>query len=393
VKIAFVIPWYGNIPGGAENECKRTAEKLQERGIEVEVLTTCAKEFLSDWNTNYYRAGTYVVDDITVRRFPVRKRDTQRFDEINFKLMYNQPISAEKESLFMQNMINSDHLYQYIADHGRDFDFFIFIPYMFGTTYFGTKIYPEKSILIPCLHDESYARMAIYKPMFENVKGIIYLSNPEKDIANRLFDLKNAQEILGGGIDTNISFNAERFKEKFKIEDDFILYAGRREPGKNVSLLIDYFCRYKNNNPWPLKLILIGSGEVNIPPNHQSDIIDLGFVSRQDKYDAYAAATVLCQPSVNESFSIVIMESWLCETPVLVHADCAVTKEHCVKSNGGLFFKNYEEFEECVNYYISNPKIRSEMADNGKKYVEKNYSWDSIVKKYMQFIEDLRHGN
>jgi glycosyltransferase involved in cell wall biosynthesis len=393
VKLAFVIPWYGNIPGGAESECKRTAENFQERGINVEVLTTCAKEFLSDWNTNYYQAGTYVVEGITVRRFPVKKRDTSRFDEINYKLMNNQPISADDESLFIQNMINSDQLYRYIAEHGKDFDFFIFIPYMFGTTYFGTKIFPEKSILIPCLHDESYARMAIYKSMFETVKGIIYLSTPEKDIANRLFRLKNAQEVLGGGIDTVNSFNVERFKEKFKIHDDFILYAGRREPGKNVSSLIDFFCRYKNNCPSLLKLILIGSGEVDIPQNHQSDIIDLGFVSRQDKYDAYAAATVLCQPSVNESFSIVIMESWLCETPVLVHSDCAVTRDHCVKSNGGLFFKNYNEFEECIDYYISNPKIREAMAENGKKYVEKNYSWDSIVEKYMQFIEDLRHGN
>jgi glycosyltransferase involved in cell wall biosynthesis len=208
-----------------------------------------------------------------------------------------------------------------------------------------------------------------------------------------LFNLKNAQRILGGGIDTDNTFNAERFKEKFKIHDDFILYAGRREPGKNVSLLIDYFYRYKNNNSSPLKLILIGSGEIDILPNHSSDVIDLGFISHQDKYDAYAAATVLCQPSVNESFSIVIMESWLCETPVLVHADCAVTMDHCMKSNGGLFFRDYNEFEECINYYISNPKIRNAMAKNGKKYVEKNYSWDSIVEKYTQFIEDLQHGN
>lgn len=393
VKLAFVIPWYGNIPGGAERECKRTVENLQEIGVYVEVLTTCAKEFLSDWSTNYYRAGTYVVDGITVRRFSVRKRESPRFDEINYKLMNNYPVSAEEETLFIQDMINSDHLYQYIADHGRDFDFLIFIPYMFGTTYFGTKIYPEKSILIPCLHNESYAHLAIYKPMFETVKGIIFLSEPEKKLANALYSLNNQQICLGGGIDTEITFNAQRFKEKYRIYDDFILYAGRREPGKNVSILIDYFCRYKKHNPSPLKLILIGSGEVDLPPNHQSDIIDLGFVSHQDKYDACAAATVLCQPSVNESFSIVIMESWLCGTPVLVHADCAVTRNHCVESNGGLFFKDYDEFEGCINYYIHNPKMRKAMAKNGKKYVEKNYSWDSIVSQYTQFIRDLQHGN
>ena len=40
-----------------------------------------------------------------------------------------------------------------------------------------------------------------------------------------------------------------------------------------------------------------------------------------------------------ESFSIVIMESWLCGTPILVNAHCPVTVEHCQNSQGGLFFK------------------------------------------------------
>lgn len=394
MKIAFVIPWYGeNIPGGAETECRTTAENLQKAGIEVEILTTCAKEFLSDWNTDYFKEGVFQVNNIPVRRFSVRKRDTALFDSINYKLMLNQKISLKEEEIFIHEMINSDHLYTYIREHGSDYNFFLFMPYMFGTTYYGSQIHPEKSILIPCVHDESYVRMTIYKKMFEKVKGIIYLSDPEKKIATVLFDLKNKQSVLGGGIDTNFSYDATRFKEKYHIKDEFILYAGRRESGKNVSLLIDYFCRYKNNNPSPLKLILIGSGEVDIPQKHRSDIMDLGFISRQDKYDAYAAAAVLCQPSVNESFSIVIMEAWLCGTPVLVHADCAVTKDHCKKSNGGLFFRNYNEFEECINYYMSNPKVQDATAKNGKRYVEINYAWDEIVKKYARFFEDLQNGN
>jgi glycosyltransferase involved in cell wall biosynthesis len=390
MKIAFVIPWFGeNIPGGAENECKAIAENLQTIGIEVEILTTCVKEFLSDWNTDYYYEGVFQENQMLVRRFFVRKRDTALFDSINYKLMQDQKISFEEEEIFIQEMINSDNLYSYIHAHGADYDFFLFIPYMFGTTYYGSQIHPEKTILIPCLHDESYARMTIYKKMFENVKGIIFLSDPEKKIATTLFNLKNEQFVLGGGIDTNISYDGTRFKEKYQINDDFILYAGRRESGKNVSLLIDFFCRYKNKNPSQLKLILIGSGEVNIPSNYKSDIIDLGFVSRQDKYDAYAAATVLCQPSVNESFSIVIMESWLCETPVLVHADCAVTRDHCVKSNGGLFFRSYDEFEECINFYIDNQKIRTIMAENGKLYVKNNYSWDRIVHMYEHVLSRI----
>ena len=156
MKIAFVIPWYGeNIPGGAETECRTTAENLQKSGIEVEILTTCAKEFLSDWNIDHYKEGVYQVNHITVRRFSVRKRDSALFDSINYKLMHNQKISLKEEEIFIHEMVNSDNLEMYIQEHGQDYDFFLFIPYMFGTTYYGSQIRPEKSILIPCLHDES----------------------------------------------------------------------------------------------------------------------------------------------------------------------------------------------------------------------------------------------
>jgi hypothetical protein len=73
MKIAFVIPWYGDIPGGAESECKNTAENLSRNGIEVEILTTCVKEFNSDWNYNYYKEGVSELNGIVIRRFKVKQ--------------------------------------------------------------------------------------------------------------------------------------------------------------------------------------------------------------------------------------------------------------------------------------------------------------------------------
>ncbi|MDY0129148.1 MAG: glycosyltransferase family 4 protein [Methanosarcina vacuolata] len=389
MKLAFVTPWYGNIPGGAESECRRTVENLQKHGIEVEILTTCIKEFLSDWNTDFYEEGIYNLNGVNIRRFSVRKRDTVRFDKINYKLMHGLKISPEEEKTFMREMVNSPGLYSYIAEHGVDYDYFLFIPYMFGTTYYGSCIYPEKSVLIPCLHDESYAYLNIYKTMFENVKGVIFHAFPEKILANQLYNLNNRQTVLGEGIDMDFVYNPDRFREKYGIKTDFILYAGRKEAGKNVPLLIDFFARYKKHRNNELKLVLIGSGTIEIPSENRNDIIDLGFVLLQDKYDAYSAATFLCQPSLNESFSIVIMESWLCKSPVLVHGDCAVTKDHCIKCNGGLYFNDYYEFEGCLDFYIEHPAARKIMAENGMSYVIENFSWDKIVEKYIEFLGSL----
>ena len=296
MKLAFVTPWYGNIPGGAESECRRTVENLQKHGIEVEILTTCVKEFLSDWSTDFYEEGIYNLNGVSIHRFSVRKRDTAHFDQINYKLMRGLEISPEEEKTFMREMVNSPNLYSYIAEHGADYDYFLFIPYMFGTTYYGSCIHPEKSVIIPCLHDESYAYLNIYKTMFENVKGIIFHASPEKILANHLYNLNNRQTVLGEGIDMDFVYNPDRFREKYGMKTDFILYAGRKEAGKNVPLLIDFFARYKKHRKNELKLVLIGSGTIEIPSENRNDIIDLGFVPLQDKYDAYSAATFLCHP-------------------------------------------------------------------------------------------------
>lgn len=387
MKIAFVTPWYGDIPGGAEYACKRTAEYLQMNGFTVEVLTTCVKEFQSDWGSNFHKAGTYESNGIVVRRFKVRERNAQLFDRINYKLMNNQRISKDEERHFISEMINSDDLCEYLHKSKDDYDYFIFIPYMFGTTYFGSKVCPDKSVLIPCSHDESYIYLGIYKELFESVKGLIFLSEPEMNLTERIFNInEKRRSVIGVGIETNVEFAANDFRDKYDISNEFILYAGRREPGKNIPLLIDYFGKYSQERKTDLKLVLIGSGEVDIPKEYKGTIIDLGFIPKQDKYSAYAASSVLCQPSVNESFSIVIMESWLCGTPVLVHADCAVTKDHCTKSNGGLYFRDYDEFKGCLDFCTNNPLTSRKLGDNGKRYVLNNYSWDAIVSKFWKFL-------
>ena len=57
-KIGFVIPWYDDkIPGGAEMELREVSAHLHSAGAEVEILTTCVKEFGSDWSENYHKPG------------------------------------------------------------------------------------------------------------------------------------------------------------------------------------------------------------------------------------------------------------------------------------------------------------------------------------------------
>lgn len=384
-----MTPWYGeNIPGGAEMQLRGIVKHLVDENIEIEVLTTCVKDSLSDWNVNYHKEGIEVSDRVLIRRFPVRKRNVLEFEAINYKLIHRLRVTEEEEYSFFREMVNSPKLYDYMKLHQEEYDLFVFIPYLFGTTYYGMQICPEKSVLISCFHDEGYVYMKCLKEVIQLIKGIIFLSRPEQELANHIFDLSGVQQgVLGAGIDSDYVGQEVAFREKYKQNSPFIVYAGRKAEGKNVHLLIQYFSEYKKRNQSELKLLLIGGGRIDIPKSYKEDIIDLGFVSVHDKFDAYAASQLLCQPSRNESFSLVIMESWLCGKPVLVHEGCAVTKNFVIESQGGLYFNDYYDFEGCINYFLEHRNVTDKMGQNGKKFVEDNYLWNAIITKLLSFFE------
>jgi glycosyltransferase involved in cell wall biosynthesis len=388
-KVAFVAPWYGDIiPGGAESLCRGVAKALLSIGVSVEVLTTCVEKFLSDWNHDFHPEGKTVENGVIVRRFKVRQRDTARFDAVNYKLMHNQPVSAGEEQVFIDNMVNSTRLCEYIRQHREEY-VFLFIPYMFGTTYWGIRECADRAILIPCLHDEPYARMTIFRQMCQSVRGLFFNSATERDLAENLYDLDRDRLIVTGvPVTCDWSSDPIRFKQKYGLSK-FLLYAGRTDKGKQADLLIEHFCRYLEDTRRDECLVFIGGGDVEIPTAWQSRILQLGFVPAQDKFDAYGAATALCVPSTMESFSIVMMESWLAGRPVIVNQQCAVTTSFCLESNGGLFFSDYVEFREILLTLNDDPELCAALGSNGRQYVLSHFHPRAVAYRYLEAITSL----
>ena len=361
--------------------CRGVVHALRESGLSVEVLTTCVREFAADWNHDFHPEGTTVEGGVVVRRFRVRQRHAARFHEVNYKLMHEIPVTTKEEDTFVTEMINSPNLCKYIRKHRREY-VFLFIPYMFGTTYWGSRECPDGAILIPCLHDEAYARMRVFRTMCERARGLIFNSIEERRLAERLYSLHPERlRVAGVPVNCNWQSNPQRFRSKYAMSD-FFLYAGRTEKGKGAELLVEYFCRYLGETGRLERLVFIGGGELRIPEQYQSRIVNLGFLPEQDKYDAYGAAIALCVPSLMESFSIVTMESWLAGRPVIVNRKCAVTTEFCLQSNGGLCFADYEEFREILMSLADNSGLGESMGANGRQYVLDNFHPTAIAMRY-----------
>lgn len=387
MNIAFCAPFYGaQASGGAEAECLKTVRHLHQAGVSVEVFTTCLLDLQHDWNVNALRPGLSQEEGISVHRFPAESICKSRFASLNRRLIDGEALTENEEREFLAMNINSCELLRALDREKDRFDWICFIPYLFGCTVHGIRLCRKKSVLIPCLHDEGYARLSRIETMFQQAGRLVFHTAAEQNLAHALYHYDHTGDrLIGEGISTAFETNAARFTGKFGIQKPFILYAGRKHATKNTPGLVDYFHRYKKQRPGPLKLVLIGPGAITAPRD-STDIIDLGYLSEQDKRDAYSAATMFCQPSLNESFSIVLMEAWDCRTPALVHGGCAVTREHAVASGGGLYYSSCAEFEACVNYLLNHPDTAARMGAAGQRYVRERYAWPHIVNLYKREV-------
>ncbi|MFQ5611936.1 MAG: glycosyltransferase family 4 protein [Anaerolineae bacterium] len=382
LRLGIVIARYGpEVLGGAETLARGLAEHLPRHEFEVEVLTTCARDLMG-WD-NVYPPGLTYVNDVPVIRFPIdhARRDADRYWELLLKFTNGWPTTVEEEYEWVEHSAHSPELYAFLAGRGARYDFIIFVPYIFGPTYYGVELFPEKSVLWPCLHDEPFAYFQPTRLMMEACRGLMFNSEPERTLALGGVGVRHrGGHVIGFGLE-DFKADGDRFRRKHGLDGPFILYSGRVEGMKNVPLLLDHFRAYKRARPGnPLKLLIMGTGSTPVP--RHADIVPLGFVPEQEKLDAFAAATILCQPSVMESFSIVLMEAWLAGTPVLVHGDCDVTRYHVLRGNGGLYFSDEDEFAGALDWFLDNPDLRRRMGRAGRAYVRREYNWGTVLDRF-----------
>ena len=411
LKIAFVVTWYGeSIGGGAEAECRGLVKGIREKypEITVEVWTTCLKEFAADWNVQFHSPGTYHESEVLVQRFPVEPKDRTPFGPMNeYRLMprifadlqspdgkLQSPLTDLEEQEYLSYMVECPALIEELKKRQHRYDFFIFMPYMFNLSVTGIQVVQKKSILIPCLHYERYAYMNLYRRAAHQAGGILFHVPAEIRLADRLYGLENANyRVIGEQVETKMpQADPSQFRHKYGVNGSFLLYAGRQIAGKNLPQLVDYFKRVKSeNHRWAndLKLVLLGSGDLDYRNEHP-DILQIGHVSRQELLSAMNAASAFCQPSLNESFSIVIMEAWLQKTPVLVHGDCDVTREHIETSGGGFSYRSYHEFLNTLEPLIIDEQLSQELAHCGQSYVLENFTKDIVIERFIKFLHDTK---
>jgi glycosyltransferase involved in cell wall biosynthesis len=413
VKIAFIVQRYGaEILGGSEYHCRLIAERLAPKH-QVEVLTTCAADYIS-WK-NEYPEGPDRILGVTVRRFAnARTRDIHAFNRYS-EWIFTNPHSREDETEWLRQQGPwCPALVDYLDRNHQQYDILIFFTYLYAPTVLGARIAPHKSILVPTAHDEPAIHLEIYKELFSLPAGIAYNTEVERRFLTTHFSIRAIEEeTIGCGVDIgpgrspgeggddgeadaaedspsfrpHLARRGALFRRRHRLHGPFLLYGGRIDAGKGCEELIEYFSTYVQDGG-DASLVLMG---VKLMPLPEEPFIRFaGRLSDQERLQALEAATVVVVPSPYESLSLLALESFAVGTPVLANARSDVLVDHCHKSNAGLYYADRDEFTECLRLLIGDAHLREHMGRNGRAYVQKNYRWDVILGKYDQMFSRLR---
>ncbi len=389
-RIAIVSPRYGTeVNDGSARYARQLAERLVER-YEVDVYTTKAVD-ANTWR-NWYVRDTQSIKGVNVRRFSVVHEKAQNLDA--YTEAYLNDMNEDNKSAAVERVCIEKYgpyapdCVRYLLHHKQDYDVIIYIGWQHYLTVAGMPETAEKAILVPLITEDSPLYDFItYQQMFTMPRGFIFMTDEERMFVRGRFKTQGIPcEVLGIGVNVPETTDIAAFLHKYHIRDPYIVYSGRVDEEKDCPMLFHYFEEYKRRNPDSnVKLVLMGKEYCRVPQH--DDILSLGYVSEDDKYNGIAGAEALVIPSQHENLPEALLSAMGLRVPVLVNGACETLKEHCVRSNGGLYYENFFEFEGGLNMLLYRQDIRELMADNALRYVVHNHEWDIILDKLIELTE------
>jgi glycosyltransferase involved in cell wall biosynthesis len=440
VKLAFIIQRYGTeVLGGSEHLCRLVAERLAATH-DVDVLTTCAQDYVT-WK-NEYPEGADRIRGVTVRRFAnARTRDIEAFNRYS-DWIYNTPHGRNDEMEWLKQQGPwCPGLIEYLKKHQQQYDVLIFFTYLYAPTVLGLEVAPARSVLVSTAHDEPAIRLGIFTDVFRKPAALCFLTESEREFVHQQFDERPLlEDVTGVGIEippsqpyprmpapaedetteaddpdasrpddstrsesagsgdeapkaraypSHLRARGSVFRRRHRLYGPIVLYGGRIDPGKGCEELIQYFSEYVKEGG-DATLALMGVKLMSLP--EEPFIRFAGLLSDRERVQALEAATVVVCPSPYESLSLLALESLAVGTPILVNARSAVLVEHCVRSNGGLYYADRDEFVEALKLLIGDERLRAALGRNGRDYVRRNYRWDVVLGKYERIFAKIRNA-
>ena len=273
--------------------------------------------------------------------------------------------------------------------------------------YFWILKYKKPYVVCPAGALPIFGRSKILKKLYNLLGGNSYIKNANISIAVSDDELghfmsykvdKNNILLIPNGIEPNsyLNKNNNLIRKKFSIGGGpFLLFVGRLNYIKGPDLLLEAFSQIEKKYP-DYTLIFVGpdSGMKNslILESEKLGLSDkvkfIGYVDGELKSMLFHAANLLVIPSRSEAMSIVVLESAITSTPVLMTNTCGL--EEMTGVNGAISVNpDAASISKGLLEILKKDSNLTLRGEKLKKYVESKFIWDQIVKEYIKMYENI----
>ncbi|MEY3775458.1 MAG: hypothetical protein RLZZ129_2238 [Verrucomicrobiota bacterium] len=192
-----------------------------------------------------------------------------------------------------------------------------------------------------------------------------------------------------------------RFRSKHGIPTDatVVLFLSRVDYKKGLEFLIPAIGALKQRHP-KLWFVLAGTGTPEFTARIDGLIVAhqikaftsvVGFVSGQDKLDAFAAADTFALPSLNENFGLVIVEAMHAALPLLISDEVYIHPEIERAGAGVVCRPTLESVAEKLSIMLSGAINLNKMGCIGRNLVHSHYrpevATTALLKLYTDTLE------
>jgi glycosyltransferase involved in cell wall biosynthesis len=403
MNICHIVPIY--LPGilpGCSKYIQDVSEHLSKKGHDVVVLTSNAitgRGWVDPFFGKYSSVEEEIMNGVRVRRLNTRWPITSSMVLVRETLGRLLP---KKMNHFVSLLAAGPYLPNLEKELQREnFEVIHVTPFPFALLWLvrrACNALRKTFICTPLTHfeDPRHQNPLLWMAL-QHAAAVIACSNYEKEGMMRMGINPSRIHLIPMGINLEAWKNPDgkRFRKKYRLEGKkIVLFAGTKDYNKGAIHLLQAVKKIRQKVK---DLILVSIGlptrkwESNRGVLHEENLLDLGYISEEEKRDAFDACDLFVMPSRYDSFGIVYLEAWRCGKPV-IGANVGAIPEVIEEGKDGLLveFGDVDQLATAVISLLNNPDLCREMGETGRKKVIGRFTWDRNIGKIEEVFEGAK---